>query len=95
MQESPIYQEIIQKGNVRGHRNAPTYAPNWEYFQAQIQNLSIAQLDDLSEALLLNAADFDSGCSLKAKDTLSVFERWLCARVVCEQDRPLPLCFFT
>jgi predicted transposase YdaD len=65
MQESPIYQEIIQKGMQRGKqdivmrlltRRIRNVSPE---LQAQIQNLSIAQLDDLSEALLdfSNAAD--------------------------------------
>ena len=65
MQESPIYQEIIQKGVQQGKqdtairlltRRIGSVSPD---LQAQIHNLSIAQLDDLSEALLdfSNAAD--------------------------------------
>ncbi len=65
MQESPIYQEIIQKGMQRGKqdivirqltRRIMNVSPE---LQAQIQKLSLAQLDDLSEALLdfSNAAD--------------------------------------
>ena len=69
MQESPIYQEIIQKGREQGLRQGKqdivmrlltrrigTVSPQ---LQAQIQNLSIEQLDTLSEVLLdfSNAAD--------------------------------------
>jgi predicted transposase/invertase (TIGR01784 family) len=58
MRESPIYQEIIQAGVQRGKqdtvmrqltRRIGTVSPP---SQAQIQNLSIEQLDALSEALL-------------------------------------------
>jgi len=49
MRESPIYQEIIQAGVQRGK-------------QAQIQNLSIEQLDALSEVLL----DFSDATDLSA-----------------------------
>lgn len=58
MQESPIYQEIMQKGVQRGKqdtvmrqliRSVGTISPQ---LQAQIQNLFIQQLDSLSEALL-------------------------------------------
>ena len=58
MRESPIYQEIIQEGVQRGKqdtvmrqltRRIGTVSPD---LQAQIQNLSISQLDALSEALL-------------------------------------------
>lgn len=65
MQESPIYQEIIQEGVQRGKRDTVmrqltrrvgTVSPQ---LQAQIQSLSIQQLDELSEVLLdfANAAD--------------------------------------
>ncbi len=50
MRESPIYQEIIQAGVQRGK-------------QAQIQNLSISQLDALSEALL----DFSDATDLSGR----------------------------
>lgn len=58
MQESPIYQEIIQTGMQRGKqdtilrqlkRRIGSISPQ---LQAQIQNLSIEQLDALSEVLL-------------------------------------------
>ncbi len=58
MQESPIYQEIIQKGVQRGKqdtvmrqltRRIGNVSPQ---AQAQIQKLSIQQLDTLSEVLL-------------------------------------------
>jgi predicted transposase/invertase (TIGR01784 family) len=58
MQESPIYQEIIQKGVQRGKqdtvmrqltRRIGNVSPE---AQAQIQKLSIQQLDTLSEVLL-------------------------------------------
>jgi predicted transposase YdaD len=58
MQESPIYQEIILEGVQRGKRDTiirqltrriGTVPPQ---VQAQVQNLSIEQLDELSEALL-------------------------------------------
>jgi len=58
MRESPIYQEIIQEGVQRGKRDTVirqltrrigTVPPQ---LQAQVQNLSIEQLDELSEVLL-------------------------------------------
>ena len=58
MQESPIYQEIIQKGVQQGKQNIvmrlltrriSTVSPQ---LQAQIQKLSSEQLDSLSESLL-------------------------------------------
>lgn len=65
MQESPIYQEIIQEGVQRGKRDTVMrlltrrvgiVSPQ---VQAQIQSLSIEQLDQLSEVLLdfADAAD--------------------------------------
>ena len=65
MQESPIYQEIIQEGVQRGKRDTVIrqltrrvgiVSPQ---VQAQIQSLSIEQLDQLSEVLLdfADAAD--------------------------------------
>ncbi|WP_199317027.1 DUF4351 domain-containing protein [Chroococcidiopsis sp [FACHB-1243]] len=68
MRESPIYQEIIREGVQRGKqdtvirqltRRIGTVPPQ---LQAQIQNLSIEQLDELSEALL----DFASATDLTA-----------------------------
>lgn len=58
MQEAPLYQEIVQLGVKKGtcatvirqlSRRIGTVSPQ---LQAQIQNLAIAQLDQLSEALL-------------------------------------------
>lgn len=66
MQEAPLYQEIVQLGIKRGKcdlvlrqlsRRVGTVNPQ---LQAQIQNLEIAQLDQLSEALL----DFSSETDL-------------------------------
>ena len=69
MQESPIYQEIIQKGVQQGvqqgkqdivirqlTRRIRNISPE---LQAQIQNLSIEQLDTLSELLLDFSAPAD------------------------------------
>lgn len=58
MQESPIYQEIIQTGIQRGKRDTlirqlrRRIGSSTSELQAQIQNLSIEQLDTLSEVLL-------------------------------------------
>lgn len=66
MQESPIYQEIIQKGMQRGKqdtvirqltRRIGSVSPQ---VRSQIQNLSIEQLDELSEVLL----DFSDAADL-------------------------------
>lgn len=66
MQEVPLYQEIVQLGVKQGtcdiilrqlNRRIGTVSPQ---LQAQIQNLAIAQLDQLSEALL----DFSSETDL-------------------------------
>ncbi len=72
MRESPIYQEIIQQGVQQGvqrgkqdtvmrqlTRKFGSVAPD---LQAQIQNLSIEQLDALSEVLL----DFADAADLTA-----------------------------
>lgn len=68
MRESPIYQEIIQEGVQRGKqdivirqltRRIGTVPPQ---LQAQIQSLSIEQLDELSEVLL----DFAGSADLTA-----------------------------
>ena len=68
MRESPIYQEIIREGVQRGKQDTvirlltcrigtvPTQ------LQAQVQSLSIEQLDELGEALL----DFASVADLTA-----------------------------
>jgi predicted transposase YdaD len=68
MRESPIYQEIIREGVQRGKqdtlirqltRRIGTVPPQ---LQAQVQSLSIEQLDELSEALF----DFASAADLTA-----------------------------
>lgn len=64
MRESPIYQEIFQEGKRdtvmrQLTRRIGTVSP---LIQAQIQNLSISQLDALSEALL----DFSNATDLSA-----------------------------
>ena len=68
MQESVIYQDILQKGQQRGEvalllrmltRKFGAIAPE---LQTKIQQLSIPQLEDLGEALL----DFSSGNDLIA-----------------------------
>lgn len=57
MQESPIYQEIIQKGAKQGKLGTLTrqlsrrFGTTSPELQQQLQALSIEQLDDLSEAL--------------------------------------------
>jgi len=63
MRESPIYQEILQEGKrdtiIRQlKRRIGLVSPQ---LQVQIQNLSIEQLDDLSEALL----DFSDATDLR------------------------------
>lgn len=65
MQEAPLYQEIVQLGVKRGtcatvlrllNRRIGTINPQ---LQARIQNLEIAQLDELSEALLEFSGEAD------------------------------------
>lgn len=68
MQEAPLYQEIVQLGVKKGtcatllrqlNRRIGAINPQ---LQTQIQNLEVAQLDQLSEALLdfSNEADLVS-----------------------------------
>jgi predicted transposase/invertase (TIGR01784 family) len=81
MQESPIYQEIIEKGVQRGKqdivmrlltRRIGSVSPQ---ARSQIQNLSIEQLDELSEVLLdlSDAADLTVWLQLSQRMYCGIF----------------------